>query len=50
MRRIGIIGVGLLGSAFASRLLAKGFQVARDDTRRGQITAMDPSGLIAVGS
>jgi 3-hydroxyisobutyrate dehydrogenase-like beta-hydroxyacid dehydrogenase len=50
MRRIGIIGVGLLGSAVASRLLAKGLQVSGYDTRRERVTAMEPHGLIAVDS
>lgn len=50
MRRIGIIGVGLLGSAVASRLLAAGFEVAGYDTRRDQLTAMEPRGLVAAGS
>ena len=40
MRRIGIIGVGLLGSAVASRLLAKDFRVTGYDTRPAQLTAL----------
>ncbi len=50
MRRIGIIGVGLLGSAVASRLLAAGFQVVGYDTRREQLTALEPRGLAAAPS
>lgn len=50
MQRIGVIGVGLLGSAVASRLLAKGFQVTGYDTRREQVTALRPQGLIAAAS
>lgn len=50
MRRIGILGVGLLGSAVASRLLAKGFEVAGYDPRGGQLHALAPSGLrVAAG-
>lgn len=45
MQRIGIIGVGLLGSAVASRLLAKGFAVTGYDTRREQVTALQSQGL-----
>jgi 3-hydroxyisobutyrate dehydrogenase-like beta-hydroxyacid dehydrogenase len=33
MKRIGIVGVGLLGSAVASRLRARGFEVAGYDRR-----------------
>lgn len=50
MRRIGIIGVGLLGSAVASRLLEGGFQVVGYDTRRDQLTALEPRGLVAAAS
>jgi 3-hydroxyisobutyrate dehydrogenase-like beta-hydroxyacid dehydrogenase len=50
MRRIGIVGVGLLGSAVASRLLAGGFQVTGHDTRREQVAALEPRGLIAAAS
>jgi 3-hydroxyisobutyrate dehydrogenase-like beta-hydroxyacid dehydrogenase len=50
MRRIGIIGVGLLGSAVASRLLEAGFQVAGYDTRRAQLIALVPRGLVAADS
>ncbi len=45
MRRIGIIGVGLLGSAVASRLLGRGFQVTGYDTRPEQVQALVPRGL-----
>lgn len=50
MRRIGIIGVGLLGSAVASRLLEGGFEVAGYDTRPGQLEALYPRGLKAASS
>src|SRR4030095_14365863 len=39
VRRIGILGVGLLGTAVASRLLAKGFEVVGHDTRPAQVGA-----------
>lgn len=45
MQRIGIIGVGLLGSAVAARLLAKGFGVTGYDTRREQVMALQSQGL-----
>jgi 3-hydroxyisobutyrate dehydrogenase-like beta-hydroxyacid dehydrogenase len=45
MKRIGIIGVGLLGSAVASRLLKGGFEVAAYDTRVEQVKALAPRGL-----
>jgi 3-hydroxyisobutyrate dehydrogenase-like beta-hydroxyacid dehydrogenase len=45
MKRIGIIGVGLLGSAVASRLLKGGFEVAAYDTRAEQVKALAPRGL-----
>ncbi len=50
MRRIAIIGVGLLGSAVASRLLEGGFEVIGYDTRRDQLTALEPRGLVAAPS
>lgn len=45
MKRIGIIGVGLLGSAVASRLLKGGFEVKGYDTRPEQLTALQAQGL-----
>ena len=45
MKRIGIIGVGLLGSAVASRLLKGNFEVKGHDTRSGQIAALQAQGL-----
>jgi len=45
MRRIGIIGVGLLGRAVASRLLQGGFQVTGYDTRPEQVKALRSQGL-----
>ena len=50
MKRIGIIGVGLLGSAVASRLLKGGFVVAAYDTRPEQVKALQAQGLIAAAS
>src|SRR5678815_6119540 len=50
MKRIGIIGVGLLGSAVASRLLKGGFEVAAYDRRREQVKALQAQGLIAAAS
>jgi len=48
--RVGIVGVGLLGSAVARRLLAKGIEVAGYDLRREPLTALEPSGLRVTGS
>src|SRR5262245_57892453 len=45
MKRIGIIGVGLLGSAVASRLLKRKFAVKGYDTRPKQVKALRPQGL-----
>lgn len=50
MRRIGIIGVGLLGSAVASRLLQRGFEVTGFDTRPEQVKALGAQGLRAASS
>lgn len=50
MKRIGIIGVGLLGSAVASRLLKGGFEVAAYDSRPEQVKALQAQGLIAAAS
>jgi 3-hydroxyisobutyrate dehydrogenase-like beta-hydroxyacid dehydrogenase len=50
MKRIGIIGVGLLGSAVASRLLKGAFEVAAYDTRPEQVKALKAQGLIAAAS
>ncbi len=50
MRRIGIIGVGLLGSAVASRLLQHGFEVTGYDTRPAQVEALRPQGLRAAAT
>ena len=50
MQRIGIIGVGLLGSAVASRLLGRGFQLTGYDTRPEQVRALAPRGLHAAMS
>jgi 3-hydroxyisobutyrate dehydrogenase-like beta-hydroxyacid dehydrogenase len=47
MKRIGLVGVGLLGGAVASRLLARGYEVAGYDTRPEQVTALASSGLRA---
>lgn len=45
MKRIGIIGIGLLGSAVAARLLKGKFEVTGYDTRPEQITALAAQGL-----
>ncbi len=50
MQRIAIIGVGLLGSAVASRLLAGGFAVTGYDSRPEQLKALGPRGLRAASS
>jgi 3-hydroxyisobutyrate dehydrogenase-like beta-hydroxyacid dehydrogenase len=50
MKRIGIIGVGLLGSAVAARLLKKKFKVKGYDTRPKQVKALQREGLIAAAS
>jgi 3-hydroxyisobutyrate dehydrogenase-like beta-hydroxyacid dehydrogenase len=50
MKRIGIIGVGLLGSAVASRLLKGGFEVAGYDSRPEQVRALQAQGLITTAS
>jgi 3-hydroxyisobutyrate dehydrogenase-like beta-hydroxyacid dehydrogenase len=45
MKRIGIVGVGLLGSAVASRLLDGRFEVVGYDTRSEQVAALRARGL-----
>jgi 3-hydroxyisobutyrate dehydrogenase-like beta-hydroxyacid dehydrogenase len=50
MQRIGIIGVGLLGSAVAARLLQSGFDVIGYDIRAEQVAALGPQGLRAAAS
>jgi len=50
MKRIGIIGVGLLGSAVAARLLEGQFVVKGYDTRSEQVEALHARGLLAAGS
>lgn len=45
MKRVGIIGVGLLGTAVASRLLEGGFDVVGYDTRPAQPAALAARGL-----
>jgi len=50
MQRVGIIGVGLLGSAVASRLLRAGFEVTGYDTRPEQLDALRGQGLKAATS
>ena len=47
MKRVGIIGVGLLGSAVAARLLKGKFEVKGYDTRPEQIKSLHGQGLIA---
>jgi 3-hydroxyisobutyrate dehydrogenase-like beta-hydroxyacid dehydrogenase len=50
MRRIGIIGVGLLGSAVVTRLLQRGFEVIGYDTRATQVEALCLQGWRAAAS
>jgi 3-hydroxyisobutyrate dehydrogenase-like beta-hydroxyacid dehydrogenase len=50
VKRIGIIGVGLLGGAVASRLLKGGFEVVAYDTRPEQVNALRVQGGIAAAS
>ena len=50
MKRIGIVGVGLLGSAVASRLLEGGFEVIGYDTRPDQLARLRSRGLEAAAS
>ena len=50
IRRIGIVGVGLLGSSVALRLLQSGFEVTGYDTRPEQIEALRPRGLKAAAT
>jgi 3-hydroxyisobutyrate dehydrogenase-like beta-hydroxyacid dehydrogenase len=50
LNQIGIIGVGLLGSAVAARLLRGGFKVTGYDTRPEQVKALQPQGLQAANS
>jgi 3-hydroxyisobutyrate dehydrogenase-like beta-hydroxyacid dehydrogenase len=50
MNRIAIVGVGLLGSAVASRLLDGGFKVTGYDTRPDQLTRLRARGLEAAAS
>jgi 3-hydroxyisobutyrate dehydrogenase len=50
MRRIAIVGVGLLGTAVASRLLSKGFEVRGYDTRPEQLAALASRGLAPAAS
>ena len=45
MRRLAVIGVGLLGSAVAGRLLAAGFPVRGHDTRPDQLETLRARGL-----
>jgi 3-hydroxyisobutyrate dehydrogenase-like beta-hydroxyacid dehydrogenase len=45
MQRIGIIGLGLLGSAVAARLLQRGFDVSGYDIRPEQVAALGRQGL-----
>jgi 3-hydroxyisobutyrate dehydrogenase-like beta-hydroxyacid dehydrogenase len=50
MKRIAVVGVGLLGSAVASRLLAVGFTVTGYDTRPDQLAGLGSRGLKAASS
>ena len=50
MKRIGMVGLGLLGGAVASRLLEGGFDLAGYDLREERIEALVPEGLQPAGS
>lgn len=50
MKRVAIVGVGLLGSAVAQRLLASGFTVRGCDVRRAAVDALAPQGLTAAAT
>ena len=50
MKKIGIIGVGLLGTAVTQRLLAAGFAVSGHDTRSAQTDPLRDQGLVAAMS
>lgn len=50
MKRVGIVGVGLLGTAVASRLLEGGFTVVGYDTRPEATAALTAQGLVAARS
>jgi 3-hydroxyisobutyrate dehydrogenase-like beta-hydroxyacid dehydrogenase len=50
MRRIALIGVGLLGSAVAAQLLQHGFELIGYDIRAAQLEALHPQDLRAAGS
>lgn len=50
MPRVGVVGVGLLGTAVASRLLEAGYRVAGYDQRPEQVAALRSRGLEAAGS
>ncbi len=49
-KEVGLIGVGLLGSALAGRLIDKGFAVCGFDTNRDQIGTLTQRGGIAFDS
>ncbi len=49
-RRLGIVGVGLLGSAVAARVLARGFEAVGYDTVPERVKALAASGLRAAAS
>jgi 2-hydroxy-3-oxopropionate reductase len=50
MKRVGIVGVGLLGTAVASRLLDGGYTVVGHDIRPEQVAALRPRGLLPAAS
>ncbi|MGH7832252.1 MAG: NAD(P)-binding domain-containing protein [Candidatus Binatia bacterium] len=48
MKRVGIVGVGLLGGAVASRLLQAKFEIKGYDIRPEQLKRLEPHGLIDI--
>jgi 3-hydroxyisobutyrate dehydrogenase len=50
IQHVAVVGVGLLGSAVASRLLAGGFAVTGYDSRPDQLRPLGPRGLAAAAT
>jgi hypothetical protein len=49
-KRVGLIGVGLVGTALSERLLAAGYEVIGFDTAAGQLDNLRRLGGVAAGS